>query len=262
MSLIEKQLVANVLNNDTIQKMLDGQLLAVHVPNYYSHSLKEKLFDRFYQDGFHCYQHDYNTIGHIGLSSYGIDDNVEAFSQYYKNALLAQEKVEAFFAPDISVMTQFVGDLNQHWTAGAQKALLHNDPMFAGIIRLIPKKSSVHAHQDLVAWSNPNSKLVNTITKQLAMNVYLSTPSTGGELLIWDCSYDKETFDDLAEGEFYILPRKLPEPTLRLKPNEGDLIVFNCRNLHAISQSTDKDRIACSCFIGYTNNEQPLVFWS
>ncbi len=51
---------------------------------------------------------------------------------------------------------------------------------------------------------------------------------------------------------------------LVIKPETGDLIIFNPRNLHAIqpSESGDEERITISSFLAYCGDKKPLKFWS
>lgn len=46
------------------------------------------------------------------------------------------------------------------------------------------------------------------------------------------------------------------------KPENGDLIFFNARKLHAVLPGEGTDRLTISGFIGYRGDKEPLTVWS
>lgn len=47
-----------------------------------------------------------------------------------------------------------------------------------------------------------------------------------------------------------------------LDSEEGDLVLFNSRRMHAVTPGSDKPRLSLSCFVGYRGVASPLTFWS
>ena len=87
-------------------------------------------------------------------------------------------------------------------------------------------------------------------------------PDEGGELEIWEQEMSPVQFDALRGDSYGIPPETLGQPSLRLKPDCGELILFNSRKMHAVAPSAERSRLSLSCFVGYRGNHLPLTFWS
>lgn len=118
------------------------------------------------------------------------------------------------------------------------------------------------AHHDIFAKDAPDSFQARSLQAQMAANVYLSMPREGGALQIWDQELSPEAFDELRGGSYGIDPALLGEPSLAIRPNAGDLILFNSRRMHAVTPGTEDTRLSLSCFVGYRGPATPLSFWS
>ena len=55
---------------------------------------------------------------------------------------------------------------------------------------------------------------------------------------------------------------KLPAPYVTHKPEQGELLLFNARKLHAVKPVYGSPRLSISCFIGYYGSDKPLTYWS
>ncbi|NBD31407.1 MAG: hypothetical protein GVY17_00140 [Cyanobacteria bacterium] len=106
---------------------------------------------------------------------------------------------------------------------------------------------------------DPHAFLYN----QIAANIYLQTQPEGGELMLWDHKCNTQTeYDALRDGDSYALDAtKLSAPAISIKPEAGDLILFESTRVHAVRPGKCCSRITMSTFIGYNKN-QPLQFFS
>ena len=59
-----------------------------------------------------------------------------------------------------------------------------------------------------------------------------------------------------------IEPDRLGPPCLIIRPEPGDLILFNSRRMHAVTPGNDQPRLSLSCFVGYRGVAEPLTYWS
>ncbi|WP_340614752.1 hypothetical protein [Xenorhabdus thailandensis] len=71
-----------------------------------------------------------------------------------------------------------------------------------------------------------------------------------------------EEFDAMRGDSYGIEPSLLGEPALEIRPDVGDLLIFNSRCMHSVTAGVDDLRLSLSCFIGYRGTENPLSFWS
>ena len=71
----------------------------------------------------------------------------------------------------------------------------------------------------------------------------------------------KENVADVADD--YAIPLEQLGPCdYATKPENGDLIFFNARKLHAVLPGEGTDRLTISGFIGYRGDKEPLTVWS
>jgi hypothetical protein len=125
--------------------------------------------------------------------------------------------------------------------------------MLAGIGR-ITKASLSHLSADEPHFDALPERYLK-LDSQFAANIYLKVPTSGGELEVWDVPPMKP----LA-----VVPKNwrssLPQ-SIKIKPNVGDLVIFNCRRPHAICSFSGEDRVTVQMFIGLQEN-QPLQLWN
>jgi len=134
--------------------------------------------------------------------------------------------------------------------------------MFIGLSRVVEPGVYFLAHHDIFAKDAPHSFHAKSLQAQFACNVYLDMPDEGGELEIWEREMLPTEFDALRGDSYGIPPELLGKPSLRLKPNCGELILFNSRKMHAVAPSVNSARLSLSCFVGYRGDHAPLTFWS
>lgn len=251
------------LNLDLIKKLINRDILVACIHNYKHYpnlDIINNILEDTKEDSSYTFQN--NVVSHIGLSSYEIDMDKERFKKYYNGVSENDALIDSLFSPEINPVKQFIKDLNKIWPQGACLDRFHKKDMFAGIIRTIHKGSMIHAHQDLVSWSNPNADNIDSVTHQFGLNYFLKVPNEGGHLLVWDKSLEKTEFDRQAKGGFCIPIEELPPPDIKVKPRVGMLTLLNTHCLHAIERNYDADRIAMSCFLSYRTDDEPLKLWS
>ena len=118
------------------------------------------------------------------------------------------------------------------------------------------------AHHDILSKDAPDSFRAHSLKCQIACNVYLSMPLQGGELWIWNREIGEKEFDAMRGSSYGIEPKLLGEPSIVLKPEAGDMIMFNSRLMHAVSTGNDGPRLSISCFVGFRSQSSPLTLWS
>src|ERR671933_664830 len=114
--------------------------------------------------------------------------------------------------------------------------------------------------RDRLSYYNPRAREIRI---QLAANVYLNMPESGGSLSLWDASMLPENLSDCRrQGGYGFDPEKIGPPKLEIQPEIGDLILFNSRYLHSVSRVGVGGRLSSSCFIGFRSFNRPLSYWS
>lgn len=259
--LTETQLVANKLNDETLTALLDEELLAIHIPKYICQSACETFVERFTAADFSYYEHENNTVGHLGLSAYDIDSDAEKLDFYYANVDVAENQRQEIFRAYHDPLERFKREIAVLYPPGIYRENFHGKPMFAGMLRRIVAGSCVMVHQDNIAWIS-NTDKAQAIQSQFAFNVYLQANARGGELLLWHDKYSESEFNQLSNNTYCFPFHSYRKPDVVIKPQTGDLVFFNAHYCHAVNHVQDEDRIALSAFFGCYGKDKPLTYWS
>lgn len=195
-------------------------------------------------------------VTRLGISQYeqGLKGSK---SEYFRLARLADLEFAPIFARSFSPVRRFIERLQ----AAGLDADIMSEPgygyHFAGCGKLRTGFSPIHvdyAPQDSSGWA------VGEATSQLAWNLYLQIPGSGGELLLWDKLW--QPADDrfqVSHSYYYDEQVVAGAPMLRVKVKPGEVLVINSRNFHAVSESSH--RLAFGSFIsGFSDGT--LRLWS
>lgn len=99
--------------------------------------------------------------------------------------------------------------------------------------------------------------VINKVIKQVAWNIYLTDPKTGGETTVYDYFWDENTIID--ESSYGIQNFNQPiKIKFAVKP--GKLVLFNSRNFHSITPSS-APRVAIGGLFGLTNTGE-FIAWA
>jgi hypothetical protein len=118
------------------------------------------------------------------------------------------------------------------------------------------------AHHDMFGRHAPNTPETDSLISQFGVNIYANVPEVGGELAIWLDEISDEEFLLRRGGQYGMSIEALGEPDMTVKPENGDLILFNARKLHAVLAGSGTERLTISAFFGYRGDSSPLTVWS
>lgn len=241
--------------------LIRGDYLALRIPYFYPLIQCEQIADRVV---------DYPALREFKLATkmqrYGPSlgestGSPVAMHAYQKAAAKEVSELRALCAPYLTPIDKLRLALDEGWPAGAHLGVINGDKAFTGVVRIVNAGGSTEPHQDRLIAGDVD--LSAGITEQLAANIYLRTSSMGGELEIWDLSMPRADYQSIrAPGKAGVLRERLPPSALRIRPEQGDLILFRSTSMHAIvGTEGERQRIACATFIGYRSDKQPLVFY-
>jgi hypothetical protein len=261
---LDQELVSlnKALTKSALLSLFSGKTLAITVDSFKSYQNFNEINQEILQCKTSSYTYDGSVVSHVGVSSYGIDDDPKQFEKYYQNVDTSIAQLQSIFKPSLDPIKIFKAALESIWDHGVAYINLHDKKTFSGIIRIIHGGSMIHAHQDFLSWSNPGAKNTDLIIAQCGMNYFTQVPNEGGCLIMWKKSLSREEFFKASKGDFCIHLDNMPNPDISIKPKQGMLALINANYLHAIQMPIDKDRIAVSCFVGYQGDKQPLLLWS
>ena len=253
--------------------LLAGKILALRIPSYYHHEQAEQISeDLIEQDTLERY-HRAPDVGvqRTGITFLETKGNEKMLERYYQQAPACNRNIRYTCSPFISPIDKLRLDLGDIWLAGACIENIHNRTMLAGIGRVFEDNFELPPHQDILARDvsdapiYPSYPFSNLVT-QLSANIYLRTPKFGGELEIWNVKPQTTKQPEIHEKEYkyegIIDRRTLPTATAVIKPQIGELILFDSTRVHAVRASHGGPRVSMSMFIGYRNQNEPLTYWS
>jgi hypothetical protein len=257
---------------DVLTAMFNEDLLAIRIPHYIDASLCDELSNWFIEaNQLECYYHDVTVNGSVDFIDYGVDrlgvsynitfgknKNSAEYQRYYANALSTIHEIRKACKGRLSPIDKFRLEIDENWAHGARIASFDENNMTLGIGRVMnrPEKSymtEIQPHIDLLP---PH---ISDIKAQYSANIYLSLPTVGGELELWDIP-SIPTNEALAMQNDYDWRAKYPDSIL-ITPKKGELIVINTRRPHAIRAFSSGKRVTQQCFIGL-KQDRSIVLWS
>ncbi len=252
---------AKRIDQQSIKNLASGKVHAVRIKNYLSRELSRKLAEKIVTPG---YDHYINapSIGRIGMAFYEAENKPELLETYFSQARSHVDDLRHRCLPYASPIDKFRCEIDEAWPAGAHLESLYGKKMYVGLSRVVEPGVYFLAHHDILEKDAPDSYRARSLKAQFACNVYIDMPDEGGELEVWEKEIDPAGFDEMRGSSYGISPELLGRPALRLKPEIGELILFNSKKMHAVAPSINGHRLSVSCFVGYRGDHEPLTFWS
>ena len=256
----------NKITTESIEKLINDKEVALVIKNFCSHDTCEKLTDKILKSqNIQKYTHEVNENNEIKHKYYGVNRVGTPFNmtynltqnnlieEYYINATKGIETIRAFCSPFLSPIDKLRLELDEIFIPGATVAYFENKKMLVGIGRIaLPTHS--HMSEEQPHFDALPLKYAH-LEAQFAANIYLNVPSNGGELELWDTP----SLSPLSKVP-HNWRTQLPQ-SIKIKPQKGDLIIFNCRKPHAICSFTEEKRVTIQVFIGYQKG-LPLMLWN
>lgn len=253
------------LTAECLADLFTDRILALVVQGYYAPSLCESLSQAILADTrVQRYTHEvvmenevtqkYFGVDRLGIpfnSTYGGDPIAE--ENYYREASSGIEHLRRLAAPAPTPADKLRLELDEHFLPGASVAAFSGRKMLAGIGRITKAELSAMSAEQPHFDALPAR--FGALDAQFAANIYLRVPPLGGELELWDVP----PMDPLAKTPAD-WRSELP-PSVKIAPQLGDLILFNCRRPHAIGAFTGEDRVSVQMFLGYRKGEA-LLLWN
>lgn len=255
-------MITNEIRYENLMMLLRSEIAAIQIKNYCAIEIRNHVIDKLLGHKERGHFNKANDIERIGMAHYEIDCP-DKFNRYHETAIQSIWRTRDIFKPYISPIDKLRLELEEIWPAGAYLETLYGRKCFVGICRIMEPNIELLAHNDRLNRDSPDSYQAHSLLGQLSACVYLQVPTSGGELKLWnDQPKDEDEYTRLKDGKYGIDPIKLGQPALEIKPEDGDLLIFNIHKYHAVAPSGGKCRINIGTFIGYRGDCQPLTYWS
>jgi hypothetical protein len=263
MSLNNRLATVDSIDQHVLTELFSGTILGIRVPNFYDTLYCKSLAGMLYQA-----IEDESTSGGIYESDidsfWNVMNDAARWERYFAVALPVQRRLRRFSSPYPSPIDLLRLALDEAWPGGATLMTMSGRKMPFGITRLWRTGNEALPHQDAL-WREIQVPEAASLISQLGVNVYLDTADEGGELETWDFVITDEQYEKLRDeypGSYGYPRDMLPEESLLIAPQVGDLVLVNTMRAHAVRKITCGQRMTMSGFVGNTGIDQPLRCWS
>lgn len=155
-------------------------------------------------------------------------------------------------------MERAIDEVRRAWDGPVEPARSGGRPMFAGMIREIPEGAKLHF--DEITRESPGT-LDQTPASFLSLNWYLSMPESGGETSVYKHPW-RPADERFRDGYGYSEEVVAGDPVATMRPETGDALIFDTRNLHLVRPIGGLGRrVSLSFFLGITG-QGSLQLWS
>ncbi|KAI6351675.1 hypothetical protein MCOR31_011959 [Pyricularia oryzae] len=276
----------------TFLSMIRGETPAVHAPGFTSQDTARRL-EKYIGKCLTPYSHIAGPpVSKVGVAQFEFQaqsandfaaqrtdakDRYFAASQTHRN-LHKQVAKAAGVSPQEAPWPRIVALIQSmfpdHVVATAREPNPDGREYHAGIYRAIDSGTPVHCD-----WSPYDSAtedwVINKITHQAVFNLYLAPMAPGGgHTVVYDRQWEHSVLSD-RDPESYGYFDEVVEgrDSVTLRPDVGDLVFFNTRNLHRVqklaagSEAPASRRITLSSFIGLLprgvlGDRECVILWS
>jgi len=254
---VRKKIVA-----DDIMALIEGKIAAIRIQDFCSKSLSKTVSKKLLSHPNRGSFNKANDVERIGIAQFEID-GPEKLQEYSDQAMKGIHALRDVFKPYVSPIDNLRLLLEEAWPAGANMETLFGKKCFVGICRILEPSISLLPHNDRFDRATPDNVQAHELLGQLAANIYLQVPEQGGELELWTQEPSDEEYLRLKDEDGYGISRdKLAAPAHLIRPDAGELVIFNPRRLHGVRSGSGSQRICVGAFVGYRGKDLPLSYWS
>ncbi|MFI7638480.1 hypothetical protein [Nonomuraea sp. NPDC049400] len=251
-------LVCDLLDGKDLQRLADCEVAGVHIRGALSPEMCAVVCAAVARQRFDDYDIERYRLpaARLGPSLNEARENGGIDAGYWRRS----EDALGFWRgdPDCERVRSSCADLlRQAWPGDIGPARAGGRPLYWGIVRELSHGAVVHC--DDVVFEYGRALFEQPPVVQLGFNLFIAAPRAGGETVIWQKR--RSPADERHRVGVGYDPAVVAEcPSAVIKPNAGDVVIFDSRNLHAVRPG-DGRRITVSFFVGITDNGD-LILWS
>jgi hypothetical protein len=249
------------LETNHLDALFDNDVGAVRIPGFLTDTARRAAVNGIYQQGLAYYRDVFPPIGRIGITQYEHRHGDDARREYFARAAEADADRRRMFSASGDLVDLVMAALSAAWPRTVAVASEPNGSRyFAGLVRVI---GEALLHCDWARFDAPAPRwAIGAVNAQLTWNIYCQTRDSGGATFVYRRPWTPDAQQFQLPNSYGYDPGLIDGcDVLRIKPVNGDLVLFNSRNFHSIESGTGSDRISVSSFVGRFDDGS-LVLWS
>lgn len=255
--------VSDRLLGADIQALANGDIIALRVPEYCAADRRARLVRKVCASSSIEHYKRATGVARIGKALVETKESEDEAATYFGTALRHIHELRQLCSPELTPFDQFRLELDEQWPGGAHVAPFAKGKAFCGLLRIFQEGGAARPHQDMLRRDTPHEPIAHELVEQIAMNIYLQTAESGGELELWNLRPSPQEYMAMRDPSSHGIDReKLAPSSALIKPHDGDLILFRSTNLHAVRKVEGRQRITWTSFVGVRGPSRSLVLWS
>lgn len=254
---------------EMLRQLLYDKIQVLQVPGYISEETRKALLSCINNANRYDYLNDVPDprTGAVSKVPYGVwrigpafntifgaqslEERKKLWEEYWDQSVNARWDIKEALGEHASPLDTLDFDLRATGNIQIVIPNIEGLPAMSGIIR-----GTEAGHTPMVEKPHIDVMRDNTyfnVKRQLSAIIFLEAPENGGELTVWNSPlYDPacgQTETEFIEGAVS------QNASVTVKPERGDLILFNTRHPHATTEfsESDRPRVAMQTFLGFTH---------
>jgi hypothetical protein len=251
--------VTDVLTADTILRLAVGVVGAVLVKRFLPLNYVRDIIRALEDIRLDSYDERLISpaILKLGPAAYDFYGKHALEAAYWDHAERAA-RIRQSLLPGSDPMDLAIARLRNAWEGPVELARSGGRPMFAGMIREIHDGAKLHF--DEITRESPGL-LDETPASYLTLNWYFSVPADGGGTSVFKHPWHPRD-EQHRDGYGYAESVVENDPVATVRPETGDALLFDTRNLHLVRPVNGPGRrVSLSFFLGVTRGGS-LQLWS
>lgn len=258
------EVLNGALTADAIKQLVHKQVAVVRVKEFFGSSACVRFVTALRESRLSGEHLSRPGIKCFGRSFHEASISHQALMEYFCEAQSWLHTLREACEPQLQPIDKLRLQLDECWDRGANLGRIAERTMHACLIRVFEEGALAEPHQDHLEWQAAPREIYGDAWyhMQLAASIHLQVPEAGGELALWPVGLSRMEYEGRRTADGYAIDvAGLGEP-VRLRPERGELILFNARNVHRVEAPIKGQLVCASCSIGYRSYGQSLSIWS
>ena len=248
--------MATDLSKTSLEMLFANQVGMIYVPGFFSQIECDLFVDCFDRTPMGFYESVEPPIGRSGITQFEAEGHDKNW--YFDQVESHSEKLRQMCRFSRNPLTEVMNKIQSSCGLEACRA---QEPAygtyFAGLIRQINKRALLHSDYapfQAKGWS------IERAYQQLAWNLYM-TDFEGGEVRVYEKAWNFMSDEKYKLQNSYGYDYQLVagKNYLTIKPEKGDLVLFNSQNFHEVMEARGR-RLSAGSF--FSKIDDSIQFWS